>query len=219
MYDLSERVIRELGSTNKKQWKLCFVMTVADCVLPWLETLMQAVEGGCDCVQVREKTKTTRALNDHVLDVKRFTVSHNVSLIVNDRVDVLLATNASGVHLGKNDMSVRDARKLCGNKFIIGATARSIDEIDKAKRDGADYVGVGAMFASPTKPDVQVVGTELLTHVHNFSHLAIGGITPANAHDLYRMGCKGIAVSSEISQSSTPRKVVRQLLQQEKQLA
>ena len=219
MYDVSKEIVMSLGSTNKKQWRLCFVMTVDQCVLPWPETLMQVIEAGCDCVQIREKTMTTSGLNKHVLDVKRFTDVHHVSLIVNDRVDVMLATNATGVHLGKDDMSVTDARKLCGDKFIIGATAHLVDEIENANRYGADYVGVGAMFESPTKPEVRVVGAELLKHVGKFNHLAIGGITETNAHEIFRMGCKGIAVGSVIAQSCTPRTVTQQLLQTERQLA
>ena len=94
MYDISAEIIKSLGSIHKKQWKLCFVMTKELCALPWKETLSQALSNGCDCVQVREKTMSTKELIQHVLEVKEIADQFDVPVIINDRVDVLLATNA-----------------------------------------------------------------------------------------------------------------------------
>ena len=218
MYDLSAEIMRRLGSTNKQQWKCCFVMTINDCVLPWKETLTAAITAGCDCVQVREKKMSTHEYINHVIEVKQIVNEHNVPIIINDRIDVMIATNTAGIHLGKDDMSIPDARKICGSNPIIGATAHTKEEINSAIEAGADYIGVGAMFASTTKPNVNVIGTELLKNVQGVNHLAIGGITPENIQYLYEFGCKGIAVSSVIAKSTTPGKIVHELLQPEGQL-
>jgi thiamine-phosphate pyrophosphorylase len=215
MYDLSAEVIRLLGATNKQQWKLCFVLTKDDCVLAWKDTLIQSIAAGCDCVQVREKELSTCDLIIYVNEVKQIADKYGAQVIVNDHVDVLLATGVSGVHLGKNDMSIKDARKLLGSEYIIGKTAHTNDEIT----NDADYIGVGAMFASKTKPDVQVASLGLLKNALAYNHLAIGGITPENVHELYGVGCKGIAVSSAIAKSPTPGKIVEQLLSREAQIA
>ncbi len=215
MYDLSKEVVQLLGAIHKHQWKLCFVMTKDDCVLAWQDTLKQTIAAGCDCVQVREKNISTRDLITHVQAVKQIADKFGAQVIVNDRVDVMLAARASGVHLGEGDMSVLDARKICGVDFIIGKTVHNTEELSLE----ADYVGVGSMFASQTKPDVPVAPLGLLKNALAYHHLAIGGITPENVHELYNVGCKGIAVSSALAQSSTPEKVVAKLLQTEHQLA
>tara|TARA_X000001036_G_C20569608_1_gene762054 strand:+ start:186 stop:1175 length:990 start_codon:yes stop_codon:yes gene_type:complete len=213
MYDLADEVVRLLGATNKQQWKLCFVMTIDECVLAWQDTLKQAIVAGCDCVQVREKKMSTRQLINHVLKVKRIADKYSVPVIVNDRVDVLLATKVAGVHLGKNDMSVQEARKLCGSEYIIGKTVHAQEDVSS----GADYIGIGSMFPSQTKPSAQIAPLGLLKNALAYIHLAIGGITPDNAQQLYASGCKGIAVSSSIAHSKTPEHIVRDLLQSEHQ--
>ena len=218
MYDISADIIKRLGSTNRKQWKCCFVMTINDCVLPWEETLSGAITAGCDCVQVREKKMSTHECIHHVFKVKEIADEHDVPVIINDRLDVMLATNATGIHLGKSDMSVPDARRISGQEPIIGATTHTQEEINSATEAGADYIGVGAMFASKTKPNAHVIGTELLNKVQTVNHLAIGGITPENVQQLYGFGCKGIAVSAAIAKSTTPGKIVHELLQPEAQL-
>jgi thiamine-phosphate pyrophosphorylase len=221
MYDLTEKTIQALGAHIKEQWSLCFVMTVDQCVLPWQDTLAQTLVSGCDCVQVREKNLTTTEYIAHVREVKNIADPFNVPVIVNDRVDVMLATNATGVHLGGEDMSIQDARKMCGSLWTIGATVHcdSLHQVEECIASGADYVGVGSMFASQTKPEVQVAPLGLLKNAISHHHLAIGGITPENVSQLYDIGCKGIAVSYVIAQSTTPEKVVAALLQQEHQTA
>lgn len=219
MYDLSAEVIRSLGSTKKQQWKLCFVLTEGNCILPWEKTLIEVLQSGCDCVQVREKHKSTKALVEHVIDVKKITDIHNVPTIINDRVDVALATSATGVHLGKSDMSVKHARTIMGSQYIIGSTVHNAPEASEAIAMGADYIGVGAMFDSPTKPGVEIGGTKLLKEVVGYNHLAIGGITTENVNELYNIGCKGIAVSSALAKSQTPGETAETLLHREAQLA
>ena len=219
MYDISVKIIRALGSLNRDQRRLCFVMTKDDCAISWQDTLRQIMNAGCDCVQVREKKMPTAEFIRHVVEVKEIASKYNAQVIVNDRVDVMLASRASGVHLGEEDMSIQDARKLCGHEFIIGATVHTKEKIQEAALAGADYIGVGSIFASQTKPDVKIVSTDVLEEAMLHNHFVIGGITPRNIQTVYDMGCSGVAVSSAIAQSPDPGKVVEQLLQHEVQPA
>ena len=219
MYEFSAAIIGALGSMSRDQRRLCFVMTKNDCAISWQDTLRQTMDAGCDCVQVREKKMPTAEFIQHVVEVKKIANKHNVQVIVNDRVDVMLASSASGVHLGDEDMSIQDARKLCGHEFIIGATVHTKEKIQEVAVAGADYIGVGSMFASQTKPNVKIVSTDVLEEAMLHNHFIIGGITPRNIQTVYDMGCSGIAVSSAIAQSLTPGKIVEQLLQHEAQPA
>ena len=214
IYDTAQQLLRQLGSAVPSSWRLCFVCTASECVLPWEETVIQAISCGCDCIQVREKSMATKELVENVTQMIDIT-SGKAAVIVNDRIDVMLATNATGVHLGLNDLSIYDARTICGDKYIVGATVHSLKEAEEAAVAGADYFGIGAMFKSSTK-DSEVKGIELLTEVHNaFSHipqLAIGGVTPENCGQLYAACNCGIAVSSAISHSQKPAHTCSELL-------
>ena len=212
MYELASRVVLALGSHQRKQWSVCFVLTTAMCALPWRETLGQALDAGCDCIQVREKTMATNTLIEHSEEVVSIANKSGAAVIVNDRIDVAMATGASGVHLGETDMSVRDARQLCSTNLLIGATTHHLHEAEQAIKQGADYLGIGPMFASPTKPalkkgDVSLL-TEILGEFPTVNHLAIGGITPCNAQKLFEVGCKGVAMCDAIASSSNPGQIV-----------
>ena len=209
IYDTTQQLLRELGSTVSSSWRLCFVCTASECVLPWEETVIQAISCGCDCIQVREKSMATKELIDHVNEMIDIT-SGKAAVIVNDRIDVMLATNATGVHLGLNDLSIYDARTICGDKYIVGATVHSLKEAKQAATAGADYFGVGSMFKSSTKKS-EVKGVGLLNEVHvaipHIPLLAIGGITPDNCGELYAACECGVAVSNAIAHSETPAKI------------
>ena len=115
-------------------------------------------------------------------------------------------------------IKITHARKVIGSQYIIGATVHTTESVTKALESGADYVGAGSMFPSATKPTVPVAGFALLDSIQRCNHLAIGGITTKNVHELYNAGCRGIAVSSAIARSTTPGKIVENLLQPEAQL-
>lgn len=212
MYELASSVVLALGSPNRKQWNLCFVLTTATCMLPWRETLDQVLNAGCDCVQIREKTLTTSALIAHTVEVVSTASKRGAAVIVNDRVDVAMAAGASGVHLGETDMSIRHARQICTNNLLIGATVHRQHEAEQAIVQGADYLGIGPVFDSPTKPDLPTAGLSMLTSIlgefKQSNHLAIGGITPTNAHTLFERGCNGVAMCSSIASSSNPGQIV-----------
>lgn len=198
-----------------RQWKLCLLLTESLCSLPWRDTLAGAIEGGADCVQVREKAMEGGALTDRVREVIAIARPHGVAVIVNDRVDVALAADADGAHLGTGDLSIRDARALAGRTLLLGASTHDLKEAHAAVEAGADYCGVGAMFASSLKPNREPSGAiylrQLLERFPNMPHLAIGSITPANVHQLVEAGVKGIAVSSAICGAADPRAIAASL--------
>lgn len=212
MYDLAAEVLKSLQVNKRKQWKCCFILTLSGCVLPWRDTLRQSIDAGCDCIQIREKTMATKALIDHTREVVSIASERKVAVIVNDRVDVAMIAGAAGVHLGATDMPVKEARQLCSNKLLIGATVHDLSDCATAIQQGADYLGIGPMYTSKTKSEIQVAGPLLLAEIldkhPSMDHLAIGGITPANANDLFAIGCKGIAMCEAIASSTTPLQVV-----------
>ena len=213
MYDLSSELLRRLGAITKQQWRLCFICTVSQCVLPWEQTVLRAISGGADCIQVREKTLSTPDLIEHVARMKTL-VNGKASIIVNDRIDVMLTTGVAGVHLGSGDMPIDLARNLCGNEFIIGATVHSLEEAEIALKKGADYFGIGPIFNSYTKSIVPS-GSEFFSQIEqsfpHVYHLAVGGIDAENCHELYAMNCKGIAVGNAIASSVVPKEVAIEL--------
>jgi thiamine-phosphate pyrophosphorylase len=135
--------------------------------------------------------------------------------VVNDRADVALACGADGVHVGQDDLPVRDVRRLAGERLLVGASTHSLQEARTAVESGADVCGVGAMFATGTKPGIAPGGAGYLrAYLSSFGgvpHLAIGGITVANVHELAAAGCRGVAVSGAVCGAPDPAAVVRAL--------
>ena len=217
MYDLAADVFKLLSVNQNKQWKCCFILTTSSCVLPWRETLRQSIDAGCDCIQIREKTMATPSHINHVKEVVSIANVKGVAVIVNDRVDVAMVAGATGVHLGAGDMPVEDARQLCSNTLLIGATVHDLSDSTTAIGQGANYLGIGPMFKSTTKPEMQTAGTSLLTSIldeyPSMNHLAIGGITPTKSNELFAIGCKGVALCDAIASSTTPQQVVHDVIE------
>ena len=140
-----------------------------------------------------------------------------MSVIINDRTDIALLAGASGVHLGQEDASVASVRELAGERLLVGVSTHDFAEARKALHDGADYVGVGAMFRTATKdrdtsgPEYLAAFLELTREQRPLPHLAIGGIAPENVGDLVAVGCRGVAVSSVVCGSDDPAGVCRRL--------
>ena len=132
---------------------LYLVTDKSDDVEKFLKTIEEGIKGGVTVVQIREKTADTLDFFNLALKVKEITRKYNVPLIINDRVDVALAIDAEGVHVGQSDMPCEVTRKLVGPDKIVGVSAATIDEARKAEKDGADYIGTGAVFPTATKDD------------------------------------------------------------------
>lgn len=194
---------------------LYLVTDKSDDVEKFLKTIEEAIKGGVNVVQIREKTADTLDFYNLALKVKEITTKYNVPLIINDRVDIALAIDADGVHVGQSDMPCDVTRRLIGEDKILGVSAATVDEAKKAEKDGADYIGTGAVFPTATKDDApSVTKSELKEVVEsiNIPVVAIGGINLDNANQLVDTGIAGLSVVSAIMSSDNPKKSSEELL-------
>lgn len=213
-YELERRLDAMLRPGRPQQWRLCLLLTGSLCGLDWRDTLRQSLDAGADCVQVREKGMEAGTLLARAIEVVAM-CRGRASVIVNDRPDIALLAGADGVHLGQTDLPAAEVRKLVGRQLLIGVSTSKLDEAKQAKRDGADYCGVGPMFPTTTKHKDVIVGPGYLreyTAWNGLPHLAIGGITPDNAPRLVEAGARGLAISSCVCASDEPGAVVAKLL-------
>lgn len=181
------------------------IYLVTDRDLMSTETLEEAVEqaiiGGCTLVQLREKDCSSLDFYNTAVKVKEITDKYNVPLIINDRVDIALAVDAAGVHVGQSDMPAAIVRKVIGEDKIIGVSTGSLEHALKAQKDGADYLGVGAMYATGTKKDAKHTSIEELKKIRENVSLpivVIGGINKDRVGDFKGLGIDGLAIVSAI---------------------
>ena len=180
----------------------------------FLKIISDALSGGVTLLQLREKEKTTREYIDLALKVKEICVRYNVPFIIDDRIDVALAVGADGVHLGAGDMPVKTARKLLGDKFIIGATAKTVKSALTAYNDGADYIGAGAVFPTTTKVKTVLTPVDTIKSLVKAVPIpvnAIGGLNKTNLGILKGSGISGICVVSAIMKSEDPHNEAKEL--------
>lgn len=173
------------------------------------EWVRQAILGGTTLIQLREKDCSTREFYQAALSMKTVTRQFHVPLIINDRLDIALAADADGLHIGQSDLPAEVARRLLGKDKILGLSAGNLAEAIRAEQEGADYVGVGAVFPTSTKQDATAVTKETLREIKqklSIPVVAIGGIKAENLDQLYGSGIDGIAVVSAIMGSEEPRK-------------
>ena len=175
------------------------------------KTVEQSVEavlrGGATVIQLREKNAGSRELYELAKRVKTVTDRYNAPLIIDDRLDIALAGDAAGVHLGQSDLTCAVARKLLGDDKIIGITAPTVELAQAAERDGADYIGVGAMFATSTKMGAPANTKENLAAIRSAVEIPIvmiGGVKRANVLEFAGMGVNGAAVISDIIADPDP---------------
>lgn len=213
LYECEKRLTLALGSGLGKQWRLCVLVTAEMCRLDWREVVRRSIEGGADCIQLREKSLASRDFEGMARKLRRVIGANaDAAMIVNDRIDIALLSGADGVHLGQDDLSVESARRLASTNLIVGVSTHNLEEARKACAAGADYCGVGAMFPTGTKVR-ETSGPEYLRAylcepgVNEVPHLAIGGITPTNVGELVNAGCRGVAVSSVVCASERPEEV------------
>jgi thiamine-phosphate pyrophosphorylase len=179
------------------------------------EIANMSIKGGADVIQFRDKTMPTGESIETAKKIKKICSEAGVLFIVNDRVDVALLSDADGVHLGKEDIPLKEARKLLGNNKIIGGTAHSLKEAEKAEREGADYIGFGHIFPTSSKlkltPSVGVEELKKVVKTINIPIFAIGGISLTNIEEIIRTGVHGAAVIGSVVKSSDPAKTVKEL--------
>ncbi|XVH32328.1 thiamine phosphate synthase [Haloferacaceae archaeon DSL9] len=175
------------------------------------EIVDAAIDGGVDVVQLREKGADARTRYELGRRLREATASAGVDLIVNDRVDIARAIDADGVHLGQSDLPVAVGRELFGSDAIIGCSVSTVAEARRAEADGADYLGVGAVYGTTSKPDAdsatEGIGLERVTEIRDATDLpvvGIGGITAESAAAVIRAGADSVAVISAITEAADP---------------
>lgn len=165
------------------------------------ENVELAIKGGCTVIQLREKNCSSKEFYDLAVSVKKITDKYNVPLIINDRVDIAMAVDAAGVHIGQSDLPADVVRRIIGDDKIIGVSTAKLDEALKAVKDGADYLGVGAMYSTDTKTDARPVTMEELKKIRtnvDIPIVVIGGINMNTLGNFKNIGIDGLAVVSAI---------------------
>ncbi len=178
------------------------------------EAVEAAIRGGVTVVQLREKDCSSAEFLEQAFRIKEITDRAGIPLIINDRLDVALAVDAAGVHVGQSDFPATVARRLLGPDKLIGVSAATVEEARKAEADGADYLGVGAMFATSTKTNTRPVSMERLAEIRqtvSIPIVAIGGIQASNAAQFRGTGINGLAVVSAILAQPNIEEAARKL--------
>jgi thiamine-phosphate pyrophosphorylase len=173
-----------------------------------------ALQGGADMVQLRDKSMGARGLIALCRDLQALCDKTGALFILNDRVDVALAADVDGVHVGQEDLTVHDARRVLGHRKLIGASSHSLPQALQAQADGADYVSCGPVYATPTKPDYGPVGLDLVKQyrkVLRVPFVAIGGIDASNVEDVIKAGADRVAVVRAVSAAPDPSAAAREL--------
>lgn len=180
-----------------------------------IDVARAAIQGGAQVIQLRDKMSTKKELLPIAEQLKQLCAEHNVLFIINDHLDLLLAVDADGLHLGPDDLPIKTARRLLPVAKILGISTRTVEGAVAAQADGADYLAVGAMYPTPSKQAAQVVGVARLSQVRKAVTLplvAIGGINKENAAAVMAAGADAIAVIRAVVQAEAPDKAARELV-------
>lgn len=204
--DLLLYAITDRGSLDKKVF---------------FEKIEEALQGGVTILQLREKELDEDSFTDEAIEVKALCRKYGVPLIINDNVDVALKSGADGVHVGIEDMPIDEIRRKAPDSFIIGATCKTVEQAQSAESLGANYMGVGAVFPSPTKKNAVRITREQLKEICSsvsIPAVAIGGITLENVGELNGGGMSGIAVVSAVFSADDIQKAASLLKEKAKSL-
>lgn len=187
----------------------------------FLTKIEEALKGGVTLVQLREKNISTKEYIDLAKKVKTICDKCDVPLLIDDRIDVCLASHCAGIHLGDEDMEIKDARRILGDDYIIGATAKSVDRAIQCEKEGADYLGVGAIYPTKTHVKTKITSVETLKDINNsisIKTVAIGGLNEDNMDVLKSSGAGGIAVVRALMNDDNPQEKAHRLLEKSKQI-
>jgi thiamine-phosphate pyrophosphorylase len=222
-YDIEQQIsltLRPAGCLFAKV-RLYVLITESICKRPWREVAEQAILGGADCLQLREKNLESGELLARARDFVAICKDGGAIGIVNDRPDIALLAGADGVHMGQADLPPRDVRKLIGNRKILGVSTHNLDQAKQAVLDGADYIGVGPFFRSETKTRDFVAGPDIARQVAEHVSLpavAIAGINEQNVDEVLASGIKAVAVTAAVCAADDPRRAAENLKQKLTQL-
>ncbi len=182
---------------------------------PLLEVVEQAVKGGVTVVQLREKDCSSKDFYEEAVKLKKLLSSYSVPLIINDRLDIALAVDAEGLHIGQHDIPYPIARKLLGKNKIIGLSIENLKDMERANEWDVDYIGLSPVFNTSTKTDTAkalgLEGVRQLTNISKHPSVGIGGINHFNAASILQAGANGLAVVSAIMSQPDPMEAAKEL--------
>ena len=207
-YELERRLRVVLdGAGRFEPVRLYVLITESACKWPWKQVAEAAVAGGAHALQLREKELDGGELLSRARWIVDLCKANRVISIINDRIDVAIAAGADGVHVGQTDLPAAEVRKLVGRRLIVGVSTHTLEQARQAAVDGADYIGCGPVFPSPTKPRPFLPGLGFAAEIASAIRLpavAIAGITPANLPQVLATGMTRVAVTSAVTQSDDP---------------
>ena len=214
-YDLEMRVARTLRpGAPMARVRLYVLATESSCAKPWLTAAREAIHGGADCIQLREKGLPDAELLHRARQLVRLCRRAQVPSIINDRPDIALLAEADGVHVGQGDLTAVEARRIVGRHRIVGVSTHNLEQAKQAVLDGADYIGVGPVFPSSTKPRDILPGLAFARDVAEqirIPAVAIAGITLANVDEVLATGLRAVAVTAAVIGADDPREAAHRL--------
>jgi thiamine-phosphate pyrophosphorylase len=215
VYTLEKAIVQGVRSRERlSASRLYVLLTGAQCAAALDWTIEQVAAGGAEIIQLREKGLSDRELIERARNVRQWTRQAGVLFIVNDRPDIARLVEADGVHLGQDDLTVKDARRIVGADALIGISTHTREQVRRAVLDGADYLGVGPVFPSRTKEFDDFPGLEFVraaTAETSLPAFALGGIGPENLSTVVSAGAKRVAVGAAISTAPEPEQIARRL--------
>jgi thiamine-phosphate pyrophosphorylase len=200
-YAAEQKIAQTLRPGLFDHVRLYVLMTESICKRPWLAAAAEAIAGGADCLQLRENPLEGGELLKRAKQLVHLCRQHQVLCIINDRPDIALAAGADGVHVGQEDLPAIEARKIIGPRLILGVSTHNLDQARQAVLDGADYIGVGPVFRSQTKPRDILPGLDFARQVAEeikIPAVAIAGITERNVDEVLATGIKAVAITAAI---------------------
>jgi thiamine-phosphate pyrophosphorylase len=216
-YELEQRIVLRGALRGRfRQAGLYVIVTEALCARDWLATAEAALRGGAGALQLREKDLPDRELLARARRLRELTRGHDALLIVNDRPDVARLSAADGVHLGQDDLAVHEARSIVGAHRLVGRSTHTVEQLEAAIAEDPDYLAVGPMFASSTKPQEQIAGPATMAKAAERTQLprvAIGGVTADNAGQVLRAGAHVLCVCSDVISSPDVERASRRLVE------
>jgi thiamine-phosphate pyrophosphorylase len=215
-YEVEQRLALTLGADVSRfaEVRLYVLITESGCRGPWLETAEQALLGGADCLQLREKQLESGELLRRADQLVQLCHRRGALCVINDRPDVAILSRADGVHVGQGDLPPRQVRQLVGSRMIVGVSTHNLEQAKQAVLDGADYIGVGPIFRSPTKPRDFTPGPAYARQVAaevSIPAVAIAGITAENVDEVLATGLRAVAVAAAVTGSQDPRAAAERL--------
>ncbi|HEY0913021.1 MAG TPA: thiamine phosphate synthase, partial [Bradyrhizobium sp.] len=215
-YDLEKRIALTLQRPGDRfaRVRLYVLITESVCRSPWMQVAEEALRGGADCLQLREKDLDPGEVLARARLLVELCRRYSAISIINDRPDIALLSGADGVHLGQQDLPPTEARKLLGPDKLIGVSTHNLEQARAARHSGADYIGIGPCFVSGTKRRDFVAGLDVVREVAgsvSIPAVAIAGITADNVDDVVKSGVQAVAVTAAVCAAEDPRKAAEEL--------